>query len=242
MNEVNGILEQNKKSTKASSELDLDDYVNALKSNKVLDKVEVKRLRLLKIKLEKDLKKVEELIEITSAPPVISIGLPKIKDSPPEIINDENNESKFIPNIETESENLKEIITETIEENEVHSVEPEPSQYKLVDTTKAYSNQIFLTDNLPPITLNTDTLDPQNDVVDIELVPETVEAEKPVKADKQKPIKRKNSESLREEKPKKKIVRDLEEVEEDEEKFAKWVPPIDQAGDGMTKLNEKFGY
>ncbi|KAH8382704.1 hypothetical protein KR009_004873 [Drosophila setifemur] len=40
------------------------------------------------------------------------------------------------------------------------------------------------------------------------------------------------------------IDMDLEELEEHEnsEKYAKWVPPTNQSGDGITHLNEKFGY
>ncbi|XP_014095682.3 kanadaptin isoform X1 [Bactrocera oleae] len=37
---------------------------------------------------------------------------------------------------------------------------------------------------------------------------------------------------------------DMEELEEHEssEKYAKWVPPPNQSGDGYTKLNDKYGY
>ncbi|XP_068152427.1 kanadaptin [Drosophila tropicalis] len=45
-------------------------------------------------------------------------------------------------------------------------------------------------------------------------------------------------------KPRLDVDMDINELaqHEDSEKYAKWVPPADQSGDGITHLNEKFGY
>ncbi|XP_034488543.1 kanadaptin [Drosophila innubila] len=89
-----------------------------------------------------------------------------------------------------------------------------------------------------PVETSADITDPQTDpAASSELNSEEQSAEEAAHRKRRQRARQRN-------KQRQDVDMDLNELaeHEDDEKYAKWVPPTNQSGDGITHLNDKFGY
>ncbi|KAH8278697.1 hypothetical protein KR018_007284 [Drosophila ironensis] len=124
------------------------------------------------------------------------------------------------------------------------AVEPEVSQPTATET------DVLKPDNLMPteVSAEAESTTPSDTVASSNTSDgSTSAAEKEAEIpgqDVEDPVQKKRRQRQRQRNQRQDVDMDMDELaeHEDSEKYAKWVPPSNQSGDGMTHLNEKFGY
>lgn len=223
---------------------DLDAFMKNLSKEKVLDKAELRKLRVEQQSLNADHVRLKRLIELAKPiefPPInnSSLAAPQKTLKMPlfgkrnKFSTIFNNKAKIVQKIETSTEQP------VVENEEKVSMEKE----------KLVIKEPFLSPSPPPSIPSSS--------ISKELKPKKEEELKPVTKTKTEPEESKLEEVLEEPKkeskkrknqrPKKDKLRlnvDIDDAMEyeDEEKVSKWVPPKEQDGSGFTSLNEKLGY
>lgn len=255
----------NKDLNKDSTEDDLEDFMNNLSSDKNLDKTEIRRLRVEEQRLKTDHLKLQKLIKIAAPvalPPIISVpqsstdfkkklnlplfgkrnklekyfGVKKVESTTTKTTNYRSDEEE----VEEEDEiKVKPVVVKPVKiveeiKKEVQIKVQEPPKKEVPKVEKIPE---VVPDVIPEIIPNVIPPSPAKKrelVVEVdEKSPEDVQ---PVPVSKKRRNRNKGREKYRENV-------DMDDTEEMiEEKYSKWVPPQNQAGDGFTKLNEKFGY
>lgn len=255
----------NKDLNKNSTEDDLEDFMNNLSTDKNLDKTEIRRLRVEEQRLKVDHLKLQKLIKIAAPvalPPIISVPQSctdfKKKLNLP-LFGKRNKLEKYfgVKKVEattTKTTNYRSDEEEVEEEDEVKlEVKEEVKPMKIVEEIK---KEVPMKVPEPPKEIPKIEKHPE---VVLEVVPEIIqkpiqpspakkrelvieEDEKPSEDLQPVPVskKRRNRNKGREKYRENVDMDDTEEMIE--EKYSKWVPPKNQAGDGFTELNEKFGY
>lgn len=225
------VANKSKQAKKAETD-DLDDFMDNMKqeaNQTVVDKVEIKKYRVEQLMLQKDLKQVQRLIQITKP-----LNLPTITKSEEAVGDQEQEEEPIKPKrmkVEKEMPHKSDADVE-LQEKEMDNVEK-----KERTTVKTVVD----------LNLKETRREPTK---------EAVIAQSPAKKGLQKAPNADTSSAMAMEAAEKKKARqririrkqvrdnvDMEEtVEEIEEKFTDWLPPTNQSGDGTTSLNDKLGY
>lgn len=225
------VANKSKQAKKAETD-DLDDFMDNMKqeaNQTVVDKVEIKKYRVEQLMLQKDLKQVQRLIQITKP-----LNLPTITKSEEAVGDQEQEEEPIKPKrmkVEKEMPHKSDADVE-LQEKEMDNVEK-----KERTTVKTVVD----------LNLKETRREPTK---------EAVIAQSPTKKGLQKAPNADTSSAMAMEAAEKKKARqririrkqvrdnvDMEEtVEEIEEKFTDWLPPTNQSGDGTTSLNDKLGY
>lgn len=228
-----------KKKGEEEEEMDLDDFMSQLKKTETpVDKVEVRKWRLEQQTLQKDLKRVQRLIEITRP-----LEMPKLQKAAEEMQEVVKEKEKNV----AEDENVP-LKKGKVEETE----EPVRDDERSKETVKvaAVVAEISLKHDKPP---NVVVNEKKADSSPMPPPPKKILVNSPPKNNKPNKIaqqledevqaKKKARQRIRNRKPVRDNV-DIEETEEetDKEKFSDWLPPSNQTGDGTTSLNEKLGY
>lgn len=239
-----------KKETANDDTDDLDEFMNQLdKSETKVDKVEIKKYRLEQQALQKDLKQVQRLIEITRP-----LELPKItgdggassanknfgKDKLPLFGKKRKMEVK-VPDksvqgtakddeVEVEIEEQKDVEIKTVEEVKDIKKELPKRDYPKIPLTP----KVEIKDQV----LHEEERKPHKEERNAPVIEPTIENEEQIEAQEKK----KARQRVRIRKQVRDNVDMEETVEETEEKFTDWLPPSNQSGDGTTSLNEKLGY
>lgn len=225
------VANKSKQAKKAETD-DLDDFMDNMKqeaNQTVVDKVEIKKYRVEQLMLQRDLKQVQRLIQITKP-----LNLPTITKSEEAVGDQEQEEEPIKPKrmkVEKEMPHKSDADVE-LQEKEMDNVEK-----KERTTVKTVVD----------LNLKETRREPTK---------EAVIAQSPAKKGLQKAPNADTSSAMAMEAAEKKKARqririrkqvrdnvDMEEtVEEIEEKFTDWLPPTNQSGDGTTSLNDKLGY
>lgn len=255
----------NKELNKDSTEDDLEDFMNNLSSDKNLDKTEIRRLRVEEQRLKTDHLKLQKLIKIAAPvalPPIISVPQSssdfKKKLNLP-LFGKRNKLEKYFGVKKVEATTTKPTNYRSDEEEveEEDEIKVKPVVVKPVKIVEEIKKEVPIKVQEPP----------KKEVPKVEKIPEVVpdvipeiipkvippspakKRELVVEVDEKSPEdvqpvpvskKRRNRNKGREKYRENVDMDDTEEMIE--EKYSKWVPPQNQAGDGFTKLNEKFGY
>ncbi|XP_059610033.1 kanadaptin [Phlebotomus argentipes] len=250
-------FKQSEKAIKSSNEADdLDDFMTNLKNQKIIDKMEIRKLRVEQQRLKNELMKVEKLAKI-AAPHLPSIkslattseAAEKKKPALPlfgkrtKLKKDfgVKREEKRIP-IETPS---GEEVEEEVEEKEEPGEKKEEEQKRILgptidpDILRRISHQTSAEPD--EVKMTEDTEEPQKRKLSTSTDQEGREAAEEDKSESTSSKKRKTRVRNRE-KHRENIDMPDEDVEKDSEKFSGWLPPENQRGDGMTELNQKLGY
>jgi pSer/pThr/pTyr-binding forkhead associated (FHA) protein/predicted transcriptional regulator len=212
-NEIENKLEKCKQVFKAVEEDDLDAYISSLKTGVNIDTVTRAKLKKRLAELNAELNRLEKLLSVAKPS---SFDAAKWK---------QDLQNKLKP-IETAQQNITEA-------KSILEIKKSP--------------------NLPSVTTN---MEKSNEKVLKSTTSEQVKEKtnEPIKVDKSNSIEKKENPVIlseiskvkrqkvaQDEKPKQESSYDSYDSLKDD-KYAVWLPPVDQSGDGKTKLNEKFGY
>lgn len=247
------LKDKNKNST---DDDDLDEFMSNLSSDKNLDKIEIRRLRVEEQRLKTDHLKLQKLIKIAAPvalPPIIGVqqsstDFKKRLNLP--LFGKRNKLEKYFGVKKVEATTTKP--TEYKSDEEEVEEEDEIKPIKIIEEKKQEV----------PVKVPVKVLEPPKEIPKIEkidkVIPKVIPPTSPAKkrelveeedekpADEQAPLsipvakKRRNRNKGREKYRENVDMDDTEEMIE--EKYSKWVPPENQAGDGFTELNKKFGY
>ena len=222
---------------------DLDAFMSHLKEGtETVDKVQIKKYRLEQQTLQKDLKQVQRLIEITRPLELPKLSLGGGLGGEPSGAQKKHQlplfgkKRKLDVKVEKKEETKKEEPETTIEEfdeeesedNHKQNVVEKPQEVVIEkpEAPKRDVTHVVQAPPAPPTNLEAQSNKTQNREED----QSTAESKK--KARQRIRIRKHARDNV-----------DMEEtVEETEEKFTDWLPPVDQSGDGTTALNEKLGY
>ncbi|XP_064550627.1 kanadaptin [Drosophila montana] len=251
---------------------DLDNFMDTLSENVTqLDKTEIKKLRMEQQRIKSEQQKLQRLIKIAK-PTDLPFVTPNNKTLDSNVakkqlpmIGKRNQFSKFkvvkaAPSVRAKAADEQEVEEEEEEQEEKEKEEKEEEEegkeeaQQLEELTKETvakpaageaSKQVkptaepqvepdksqFLKAIEASAETPTDPTEPEEESADED---EEAAAHK----------KRRQRARQRNSKQRQDVDMDLNELaeHEDSEKYAKWVPPTNQSGDGFTHLNEKFGY
>lgn len=218
---------------------DLDDYMNQLdKADQKVDKVEIKKYRLEQQAMQKDLKQVQRLIEITRP-----FEMSKVvgEESSTQSAVGKDKLPLFGKKMKLEVRASVALPSKTGEEEdtEEESMDQEERDIEVKVEGEREENKVVIS---PPKPLPVPRADrpEKTDIMPPPVAPERVQREEEDQSEAQAKKKARPRVRIR------KQVRDnvdMEETQEEvEEKFTDWLPPADQSGDGTTSLNDKLGY
>lgn len=242
---------------------DLDAFMTNLKYAPKTDKIEIRRLRLEVTRLEQDHVKLKKLIKISAplnfpgllAMSAAGAGLSPVAGSEKKLsyplFGKRNKIQKPIctatitaPPQPVECHDAHKSDEEEIDEPEGNEVPPKRVKIEMespANVEKPMKGPAFIPPNLKEINKNEEEIP-----AIAEKIIENFAQEFEVQTDDQQPS---ESSSLTKKRRPRQRIRDknrenvdMEDFEQDSDKFSKWVPPENQAGDGYTSLNDKFGY
>ncbi|XP_017483074.1 PREDICTED: kanadaptin [Rhagoletis zephyria] len=263
------------KASQSNNTDDLDHFMENLKDDNLLDKTEIRKLRLEQQRLIGEKQKIQRLIKI--AKPIDLLfekstekkNSTKIRQLP--MIGKRNQFSKFkiAPMVKTNQ--IKEKVTHTdlasdeeeIEDDEEHltsipkkssisvdesesKTKPENRAEDYVETSpnsKESTKKVYGPAVVPRELLDGDGLvTPAEDSLKPQGAMQSTESTCGIADTEAESAKKKRRQRQRQRQ--KRLESDIDELEEHEssDKYAKWVPPPNQSGDGYTELNEKYGY
>lgn len=248
-----------KSAAECDNDDDLDDFVSNLSNEKQLDKTEIRKMRFDVLRLKGDHVKLQKLIKIARPfelppllPPTIATSsqsgtetkkklvlplfgkkgtfsfrsaVPAKKPRVEEVKQDSNAADE--PEEEEEDEVVQE--AESTEETPVVANTTEKPEKSKNKPTEMRSHQPVIEDHAPADQEETHAASESTSTA----TDESTSSKRKRKNRNRHRNRNKNTERM-----------DYDDSEElaDTTKYSKWVPPEDQAGDGMTDLNSKFGY
>lgn len=248
-----------KSAAECDNDDDLDDFVSNLSNEKQLDKTEIRKMRFDVLRLKGDHVKLQKLIKIARPfelppllPPTIATSsqsgtetkkklvlplfgkkgtfsfrsaVPAKKPRVEEVKQDSNAADE--PEEEEEDEVVQE--AESTEETPVVANTTEKPEKSKNKPTEMRSHQPVIEDHAPADQKETHAASESTSTA----TDESTSSKRKRKNRNRHRNRNKNTERM-----------DYDDSEElaDTTKYSKWVPPEDQAGDGMTDLNSKFGY
>lgn len=238
---------------------DLDVFMSNLKEEKSFDKVQVRKFRVEQQKLRADLKHVQKMIQVAKPVELPQLVVHKEGETPTEssskisapLFGKKIKLSKdFGIEKKSKTDDSKDGISDDEEEmipessSSIQRIKESQSADISIKDDKEIANETISVEKLP----GTGTIEtPEKVIGPKSMTPEDLQ--KITSKDKtstsepaEKPQSRKRPQRVRNrnEKPRENI--DIDESEEHPDKYAGWVPPENQEGDGMTSLNEKLGY
>lgn len=250
--------EKFKKGEDSASNEDLDDFMTHLSTEKKMDKIEIKKMRLEQQRLQNEYTHLLKLIKITrpaSLPPLSiehSIDFPKIEKKALPLFG-KRDKCRF-------SFTSKNTCTQTsIGPKPTHPITQTNTENENSSTNRKLSTEqpLVTVDILSPVDLSIpmakDLVDLSKEEVREELSEITEEHKEPDNIETEhlmETLTEKDATNSKKKRPRNRIrdknrdnvdMNDVEEMDDDL-KFSKWIPPPDQSGDGFTKLNEKYGY
>ncbi|KAL7729134.1 hypothetical protein ACLKA6_009604 [Drosophila palustris] len=215
-----------------NSEDDLDNFMDTLSENVTkVDKTEIKKLRLEEQRIKSEKQKLQRLIKIAKP-----TALPFLASSGSSVFDKKeqgsNATKKQLPMIGKRNQF-------TTDESEVdsHNAIAAPDAINKCNVVKSIETPAEGS-TATIETSSEDIMEPQTDTpASNERSPEEQSAEEAAHRKRRQRARQRN-------KQRQDVDMDLNELaeHEDDEKYAKWVPPTNQSGDGITHLNDKFGY
>lgn len=249
-----------KSAAECDNDDDLDDFVSNLSNEKQLDKTEIRKMRFDVLRLKGDHVKLQKLIKIARPfelppllPPTIATssqsgtetkkklvlplfgkkGTFSFRSAVPakkprvEEVKQDSNAADEPEEEEEENEVVQE--AESTEETPVVANTTEKPEKSKNKPTEMRSHQPVIEDHAPADQKETHVTSESTSTA----TDESTSSKRKRKNRNRHRNRNKNTERM-----------DYDDSEElaDTTKYSKWVPPEDQAGDGMTDLNSKFGY
>lgn len=187
----------------------------------------------------------ERAIKKTGGPSILNkFALKKVKPAAPVRLQETKVEEEFKPEVESdEEEESSKIQTESVSE-----VKDQVSQESLPSSSNIEVREEMDLSEVTTPEVNEDTkvdeleIHPIPPVEEVSKTPETIEppSQKPPEttSHKRKHTKTKKNKSFKGNR----TEVDIDDVDERDDQYVKWVPPKNQSGDGRSSLNDKYGY
>lgn len=248
--------EKLKKEEDSAPNEDLDDFMTHLSTEKKMDKIEIKKMRLEQHRLQNEYTHLLKLIKITrpaSLPPLTiehSADLPKNeKKSLPLFGKRDKCRFSFTSKNTCTQTSIEQKPTNPITQTNTDNSSPNrklPTERTVEsvvipspeDLSKPMAEDLV---DLP----KDEVREKLSDVKEEHKEPENIQSERLMKTltetDATNSKKKRPRNRIRDKNRDNVDMNDVEEMDDDL-KFSKWIPPPDQSGDGFTKLNEKYGY